>query len=153
MSAGRVRSRHVAPVPPDATVEEAARVMARSGVDTLVVVDGEERPLGTITDRDLVVRCIARGRAPGETFVSEVMTSPVPEELLGNHGYETLSSLLALDDALDLVQRAMDGGQVVGGGRTGNGPPGATERDRRTRPRARTRAPDASRARKDRSWE
>jgi CBS-domain-containing membrane protein len=146
MSAGRVHSRHVAPVPPDATVEEAARVMARIGVDTLLVVDGEERPLGTLTDRDLVVRCVARGRPPGETFVADVMTAPVPEELLGSHGYETLSCLLALDDALDMVRRAMDDGQVLP---IDNGRPEPRARDRRTRPRPR---PESERKRQ-RNWE
>ncbi|MEW1661094.1 CBS domain-containing protein [Streptomyces sp. NPDC093707] len=44
-----------ASVPPDASLEEAARHMAEAGVGALPVVQGEE-VIGMVTDRDLVVR-------------------------------------------------------------------------------------------------
>ncbi len=41
-------------VTPDATVTEAARLMHRRGVKRLVVVDGEDRPVGMVTRSDLL---------------------------------------------------------------------------------------------------
>ena len=43
-------------------------------VGTLVVVDETSRPIGIVTDRDLTVRVLARGRDPGVTSVGNVMT-------------------------------------------------------------------------------
>jgi hypothetical protein len=115
----------MAAVAGDVTVEGAATLMARLGVDTLVVLDDADDAVGVVTDRDLVVRVLARGLAPGETFVAEIMTSPLPKgmdldlselgvgpngrsgPLVLNDRYEVLSSLLALDDALALVDREL----------------------------------------------
>jgi CBS domain-containing protein len=56
-----------------ATIAEAARLMDRRSVGALVVVDGE-RPVGIVTDRDLVVRGFAR-HLPGDACVDRVMTA------------------------------------------------------------------------------
>ena len=47
-----------------ATVREAAVVMAREGVSSLLVMDGE-RLAGILTDRDLRTRVARRRRRPG----------------------------------------------------------------------------------------
>jgi hypothetical protein len=125
MPLGRVCSRRMATIDPDGTVEEAALQMARLGVDTLVVVEGDGTAAGVVTDRDLVIRCLARSLSPRETFVGEIMTSPPPpgiqlqfldltmgrrpgrEPLVVQGEYETLPSLLALDDALSMVNREL----------------------------------------------
>ncbi len=44
----------------DATVAAAAALMAAQGVGALIVVD-HERPVGIVTDRDIVTRGIAKG--------------------------------------------------------------------------------------------
>jgi len=59
----------------DRTVREAAAIMDEAGVGALVVVDGE-RPVGIVTDRDLVRRALARGY-PFDARVDAVMTVPV----------------------------------------------------------------------------
>jgi CBS domain-containing protein len=53
--------------------------MAEYAVGTIVVVEGERqtRAVGIVTDRDLVVRCIAAELDPEATPVSAVMTAPV----------------------------------------------------------------------------
>ena len=56
---------------------QAARKMAEAQVGTLVVVDELGRPLGIVTDRDLMVRCIAEERDPRRTSVGDVMSGPV----------------------------------------------------------------------------
>jgi len=56
-----------------ATVEEAARFMARHGIGLIPVVEGE-RVIGIFGERDLMVRVIAEGLDPATTTLSTVMT-------------------------------------------------------------------------------
>lgn len=58
---------------PAASIGEAARLMATAGIGFLVVVDGE-RPVGVLTDRDIVVRAVAADRN-SDAPVADVMTS------------------------------------------------------------------------------
>jgi CBS domain-containing protein len=56
---------------PMATVREAAALMQRSNVGFLPVTEGDV-PVGVITDRDIVVRALARGSIDSQ--VRDVMT-------------------------------------------------------------------------------
>lgn len=60
-------------VAPNATVQEAAGVMAKAGIGSVLVAD---EPPGILTDRDLRNRVLAAGRGP-ETPVREVMSQPL----------------------------------------------------------------------------
>ena len=69
-------------ISPDATLEEAAAKMEKvdCGIFPVGTIDN---PIGMITDRDLVVRAIAKKKSPATTKVSEIMTKQVysvPEE-------------------------------------------------------------------------
>jgi CBS-domain-containing membrane protein len=55
-------------------VREAAAVMRGRHVGALVVVDGQRRPIGILTDRDLALRVLAEGRDPIATRVADVMS-------------------------------------------------------------------------------
>lgn len=59
----------------DATIREAARIMAETDVGALPVAAGD-RLAGMVTDRDMAVRAIAIGKGP-DTTVGEVMTNEV----------------------------------------------------------------------------
>lgn len=59
-----------------ATVTEAARLLADAGVGSLPVVE-DGRPIGIVTDRDLVVRVLAKGEDPETLRVGRVATSPL----------------------------------------------------------------------------
>lgn len=56
----------------DETVGKAARVMAELGVGSVVVADENERMVGIITDRDIAVKCVARGLSPSSTAAREL---------------------------------------------------------------------------------
>ncbi len=72
--------------PPEATVGEASRLMARRKVGA-VMVTRKEKLVGIFTERDVVFRVIAQGREAEKTLLSEVMTpSPItidPEKSFG----------------------------------------------------------------------
>lgn len=68
----------VASCTPDMTVVEAARLMRQHHTGDLVVLDDadeEREPVGIITDRDIVLEVLAKGRDPGRTTVREIMST------------------------------------------------------------------------------
>ena len=102
---------HKPPVTIDsaATVTEAAQVMNQESVGALVVTE-KDRAVGLVTDRDHVVRGLAR-RAPTDARVDSVMSTDLV----------TLSLDADIHDALDQFREhdirrlpLMDGDHVVG---------------------------------------
>ena len=79
MVVGTLCRRKIATVSPDETLRAAARHMEEDDVGTLVVMGryGPDRAVGMLTDRDLALRCVARGLNADSTLVSDVMSSPV----------------------------------------------------------------------------
>ncbi len=61
---------------PDDTLAQAARKMRDLNIGLLPVCDGEQL-LGTITDRDIVIRAIAEGWNPTTAKVRQCMTAEV----------------------------------------------------------------------------
>ncbi len=72
---------------PNASIEDAARRMKQVQRGCLIVVDNG-KPVGIITERDLVQKVIAEGVKPNETAVSQIMSYPIvsvePEALLSD---------------------------------------------------------------------
>lgn len=60
-----------------ATIRAAAVMMAEQGVGFLPICDADGRPMGVITDRDIVMRAVAEKLALDTTLVSQVMSKPV----------------------------------------------------------------------------
>jgi CBS domain-containing protein len=56
-------------------VEVAARTLTHYNIGILPVCGDDGRLCGVVTDRDLVTRCMAPGRAAGEVKVRDIMTS------------------------------------------------------------------------------
>ena len=64
-------------ISPEETVAVAARTLARCNIGSLPVCDQGGVLKGMVTDRDLVIRCLAAGKKPEETKVWEIMTTGV----------------------------------------------------------------------------
>jgi CBS domain-containing protein len=56
----------------DETLVDAARLMAELDVGALPVCGGDDRLKGMVTDRDIVLRCIAKGGDPASTTAGEL---------------------------------------------------------------------------------
>lgn len=63
-------------VSPETPVSEAAELMEREDVGALPVLEGEQLT-GMVTDRDIVVRAIAKGKDPRGMPVREISTRDV----------------------------------------------------------------------------
>jgi len=93
----------------DATIADTAALMAESGVGALVVVE-HERPVGMVTDRDLVTRCLAKG-VPADGRIDAVMSMDLVV-LDGDSEVEDLMHAFR-QHAVRRVP-VVDGGRVVG---------------------------------------
>jgi CBS domain-containing protein len=95
MTVGEVCTRSVVTAHPDETVVEAAQRMRDRHVGDLLVADTQTRPIGILTDRDIVVSAVAQSPDRLESLlVSDVMS----RDLATARTDETL------DDALKLMR-------------------------------------------------
>ena len=78
MTISRFCVQNVVTIHPSETVGKAAQCMAEANIGALVVVDDGNKPIGILTDRDIVVRALAKQCPVNQTEVKAVMTpSPV----------------------------------------------------------------------------
>jgi CBS domain-containing protein len=76
VTVGEVMTRGLEKISSSATIELAAKQMKAHNVGFLPVMD-ENKVVGIITDRDLVVRAVSERLRPEMTRVNQVMTSRV----------------------------------------------------------------------------
>lgn len=72
-----VMSSPVITIDEEATANQAAGLMDRHGLGCLIVTSKDGKPLGIITERDLVRRVLAKNIKPDSLKAKEVMTSPL----------------------------------------------------------------------------
>lgn len=73
MTVSEIAREKVATVATDASVDEIVATMADIGVGSVVVVEGD-RPVGIVTDRDLVLRVFGADVDPASLTASDVMS-------------------------------------------------------------------------------
>ena len=78
-------------VTPETPVSEAAQLMESEDIGSLPILDGEQLT-GVVTDRDIVIRAIAKGKDPRGMPVREVASS----ELVTVNANDDLSEALKL---------------------------------------------------------
>ena len=63
---------------PESRLSDVARMMVERDCGQIPVVDSEDsmRPVGVVTDRDIIIRAVARGKNPLDLTARDVMTSP-----------------------------------------------------------------------------
>ena len=69
-----IADQKIVTAPPESTVGMAARLMKKSKVGAVLVVDNDGRLAGIFTERDALFRVVAEGRDPKATHLAEVMT-------------------------------------------------------------------------------
>jgi CBS domain-containing protein len=76
--------------PPDLSAVEAARLLSREGVGSVVVADADGAPVGIVTDRDLRRKVVAEARDPAATPVRAIMSSPLVTLRPGAFAFEAV---------------------------------------------------------------
>ncbi|MDI9619768.1 MAG: CBS domain-containing protein [Candidatus Nezhaarchaeota archaeon] len=72
-----VMSSSVVTVRDEYKAREAAKLMNEHDIGCVVVVDSQGRPVGIVTERDLVSRVMAKGMSGDEVTCRDVMSSPL----------------------------------------------------------------------------
>ena len=93
MKVSDVMTTDVETVQLDSTLEEVASIMKIENVGAVPVLDEDDDLIGIITDRDIVVRCVADGKDPAETHVEEVLS----------HELETIEPDVDIEEAAQLM--------------------------------------------------
>lgn len=92
-----VMSRHIATVGEETTIADTAVLMEEYNIGVVPVVE-QKQLLGVVTDRDIVLRCVAKGKDITQTKVKEVMSKNMVS--------------VSPDQPLDMALQAMAGRQV-----------------------------------------
>ena len=72
-----IMTKQVVRIQPEETIAVAARMLEHNNIGAIPVCNDEGKLCGMITDRDIVIRCLAAGKSPQTTSVREVMTSRI----------------------------------------------------------------------------
>ncbi|MCK4439375.1 CBS domain-containing protein, partial [Candidatus Bathyarchaeota archaeon] len=72
-----VMSSPVVTIDENAPANQVAELMDKHGLGCIIVTSKEGKPLGIITERDLVRRILAKNVKPDSLKAKEVMTSPL----------------------------------------------------------------------------
>ena len=127
-------------IAPETTVKDAAARMREVNIGFLPVCDDTRKVLGTITDRDIVVRVVASGESPEqpvENFLSRRVVACRPtdslvdaEELMSR---EKVSRILCINDRNELegVFSLSDIAQIEDGARVSATLRSVTQRETR----------------------
>ncbi|MFW9807177.1 MAG: CBS domain-containing protein [Candidatus Thorarchaeota archaeon] len=71
-----IMSINVVTMPPDATVFDVATSMSKMDIGSIIIVD-RDRPIGIITESDIVRRVIADEKDAKTTIARDIMSSPI----------------------------------------------------------------------------
>lgn len=98
MIVGSVCTRVVATASSHETIRTASQRMAATDVGALVVLEATDggKPVGVVTDRDIVLRCAAVCLDPDRSEIGSIMTSPV----------HSVDEQDAIEDALEQMAKA-----------------------------------------------
>jgi len=72
-----VMSSPVITVKEEDTVTKIANIMTRRGIGSVVVVDKKRKPLGMITEKDIVRRVASKGLHPNKVKAGKIMSKPL----------------------------------------------------------------------------
>jgi CBS domain-containing protein len=88
-------NRNLLAIEPDAKVSDAAKLMASEDVGCVLILDNG-KPRGMITDRDIVVRCLAKNIDVDDCTVENVMTESL----------ETVKDTDGIFDCIEMMKGA-----------------------------------------------
>lgn len=96
MNVSDIMSSHIISIRQDEPVSAAARLLTRHNLGSLPVCGADGNLRGMVTDRDIVLRCVAADDDPRRTKVSEIMS----------RGISTVSPDDSVEKAADMMSRA-----------------------------------------------
>ncbi len=110
MLVSEIMSKQVISIDPQTSVADASKLISKHNIGSVPVAQNGN-VCGILTDRDIVLRCVAEGRDPKSIKVADVMTSP----LISVSSTETVENAMQTM-ASEQVRRmpVVDSGKLVG---------------------------------------
>jgi len=106
-----VMSSPVITISEDASAQEAAKLMKESDIGCIIVSTKDGKPVGIITEKDIVTRVVAENIRPSEITAKEIMSTP----LITIDAEKTISEAAREMNRYDVRRLAvMYKGQLVG---------------------------------------
>ena len=103
--------KNVKTISPGDTVKEAASVMSRHNIGSLVVVNSSKKVVGIVTERDIIEKVNARDKLASRVRIEDIMTSKVI----------TIDANALIDDAVYLMVKhrikklpVLDNNELIG---------------------------------------
>lgn len=106
----QLMTRDVVKVPLPTTVKEAAALMKKNGVGSLLVSDGKNA-IGIVTETDIVHKIVAQDLSPGISKVESTMSYPLLS-IEAEHRVEEAAEMMVRNGIRHLA--VTEKGQVVG---------------------------------------
>jgi len=95
---------------PDETVDRAGATMRTRDIGSLIIIDAE-KPIGIVTERDMVTKVVAANKVPSSMRVRDIMSSPVvavgPKE-------EVVQAARLMSDRKIRRLAVVDSGKLIG---------------------------------------
>jgi CBS domain-containing protein len=109
MSVRDVMSERLEKIVENMSAQEAARKMGAVNTSSLLVTDFNDKPVGIITERDLVRRVVANDANSKTVVIKEIMSSPIAT-IDANSSVETAADLMMQNQVRHLL--VVDGEDV-----------------------------------------
>jgi len=77
MLVSQLMNKNVISVSPQGSAAEASRLLKHYNIGSLLVTNNAGQVKGIVTDRDIVMRCVAADNDPNDTAIADVMTRNV----------------------------------------------------------------------------
>jgi CBS domain-containing protein len=95
------------------TAQEAAKKMADKNVSSLVVIDNAEKPIGIVTERDLVRRVCVNDASSSTFIIHDIMSSPLVT-IDANSSVEVAADIMIQNKVRHLLVVTENGKEALG---------------------------------------
>lgn len=71
-----IMTKNVIKADKESSIYDIAKLMEKNGIGCIIITD-KDAPIGIITERDIITRCLAKELNPRETKAKDIMSSPL----------------------------------------------------------------------------
>ena len=102
---GQLMTKKLETINPSNTAQEAAKKMRDKEVSSLVVIDSEDKPIGIVTERDLVRQVCTKDVNSNAVIVHQIMSSPIAT-IDANSSVEVAADVMIQNEVPHLIVRS-----------------------------------------------
>jgi len=112
-SIGEIMTQKLETVDPSNTAQEAAKKMADKNVSSLVVIDKAAKPIGIVTERDLVRQVCVNDASSSAVVIHHIMSSPLVT-IDANSSVEEAADIMIQNKVRHLLVVSENGNRALG---------------------------------------